>query len=300
MFSFRHHARSWAELRGDLQRLGLGLAYSLRPRRIRALPHVALASLRGALRLERPGAALDADIAAALERGGFVGLCGSLSPDELMRGFRQGCFPTGHIGRKKWWMLAVRMTQEPHLIRRDKDVRRMIRTGRFRVSFDEGFEAVMRACAEPRKGHVPLTWITEDIVEAYVRLHRDGHAHSFEAWDEEGNLVGGGFGIAVGPAFVIESQFSRQRNASKIAMVTLMRHLSAWGFARADGKAHTDYLESMAFQPTAYADYMAMLRAGPEQVRPAGPWTVDPALDASGDWQPGRPGDMPILLDRAS
>jgi leucyl/phenylalanyl-tRNA--protein transferase len=300
VFSLRHPPRSLAELRSDLQRIGLGIAYSLRPVRIGAVPHVLLASLRAALRLDQPGSALDGDIAAALDRHGFVGPCGTMDPDELMRGFRLGCFPTGHIGRKKWWILPERMTLEPHLIKRDKDVRRMIRSGRFRVTFDQSFPAVMRACAEPRKGHVPLTWITEDIIEAYVRLQEAGHAHSFEAWDEEGNLVGGGFGIAVGPAFVIESQFSRQRNASKIAMVTLLRHLSAWGFARADGKAHTDYLESMGFQPTSHAAYMAVLGRGPHQVRPAGPWAVDPALDASGDWQPAGPDEVAVPLARAS
>jgi len=286
VFSFRHPPRSWAELGNDLQRVALGVVYSLRPRRISALPYVVTASLRAALRLDPPGVALEAESPPAASRLGFVGLCGYLTPDELMHGFHKGYFPFSHIGRKKWWMLDERMTLEPHLIRRDKDVRRMIRTGRFRVTFDQSFEAVMRACAEARKGHVPLTWITEDIVEAYVALHQAGYAHSFEAWDAEGNLVGGGLGIAVGPAFVIESQFSRQRNGSKIAMVILMRHLSAWGFARADGKAHTDYLESMGFQPTPHAEYMAILHGGPENVRPPGRWTVDPALDASGDWQP--------------
>ena len=292
MFSLRHPPRSLTELRNDLLRVGLGVAYSLRPRRLPALPYVIGASLRATLGLEAPDNCLQRT---ALPGGrlGFVGICGSLDPETLMRGFRKGFFPFSHVGRKKWWMHPRRMTLAPHLIERDKDVRRLLRNNRYRITFDHSFEAVMRACAAPRKGQLPLTWITEDIIEAYGALHRAGNAHSFEAWNAEGELVGGGFGIAVGAIFVIESQFTRQRNASKAAMVTLMRHLSAWGFALADGKAHTSYLEAIGFRLTTHEDYMAVLGDGPSLTGPPGQWSVDAALDASEDWQPAPPHPSP-------
>ncbi|HEY9009394.1 MAG TPA: leucyl/phenylalanyl-tRNA--protein transferase [Devosia sp.] len=285
MFSFRYPPRSLAELRNDFVRVGLGIAYSLKPKRLSALPYIVVAGLQSLVGLGRDQA-FDTPLPLPASRRGFLGMAPSLDPESLMHGFRLGYFPFSHVGPKKWFMHAQRMVIEPHLIKRDKDVKRLLRSGKLRVTFDQRFEEVMRACAEPRKGQVPLTWITEDIIAAYVKLHETGDAHSFEAWNEEGELVGGGFGIAVGPVFVIESQFTKQRNASKVAMVTLLRHLSAWGFAFADGKTHTDYLEAVGFAEIPHDDYVAVIRRGPDRLGPTGLWNVDPALDASGDWQP--------------
>jgi leucyl/phenylalanyl-tRNA---protein transferase len=288
MFSLRYPPKSLIELFDDARRLVLGTAYALRPRRISALPAIAAAVLRAAIGLERPGACLDEAVPRLRHPSGFVGLSGDLDPETLMRGYRLGLYPISHVGRKKWWLQPQRMTIEPHRVKRDKDVKRMLRNKHFTVTYDTAFEDVVRACAAPRPGHLPLTWITEDIIIAYGALHRAGHAHSFEAWNAEGELVGGGFGIAVGPVFIIESQFTRQRNASKVAMVTLMRQLSAWGFTCADGKAHTSYLDSIGFALIPHESYRELLRAGPAQVAPIGKWSVDPTLDASADWRPAQ------------
>lgn len=286
MFSLTHPPRSLADLKSDIGRIALGTVYALRPRRIAALPVVLAAALRVRLGLERADACLDERRPAARHPLGFVGVCGDLDPESLMKGFSRGLYPFSHVGGKKWWLHPERMTLAPHEVVRDKDVRRMLRNKRFRVSFDREFEAVMRACAEPRPGSVPLTWITEDIIAAYARLSRQGHAHSFEVWNDERELVGGGFGIAVGPVFVIESQFTRQRNASKIGMVTLMRHLSEWGFVLADGKGHTPYLEQMGFQPTKHDAYLEILGDEPVAGAASGAWRVDDGLDASEAWEP--------------
>jgi leucyl/phenylalanyl-tRNA---protein transferase len=285
MLSFRHPPRTLRALGSDLRRVALGTAYALRRRRIAVLPQVLAATLGSAVGLERRDACLDEEEPRPRHPLGFVGVCGPLDPDSLMRGFARGLFPFSHVGPKKWWMHRQRMVLPPHEVARDKDVRRLLRNKRFHITFDSAFEQVMRACAEPRPGHVPLTWITEDIIEAYLRLHRRGDAHSFEAWNAEGELVGGGFGIAVGAVFVIESQFTLQRNASKAAMIVLMRHLSAWGFELADGKTHSGYLESMGFRSIPHAQYLAVLRSDLDAPRP-GPWTVDAELDAVADWQP--------------
>lgn len=294
MLSFRYPPSSLAELRNDILRISLGVAYSLRPRRLSALPSVLAATLRTVLGWEAPDSCLDGRRPVPRCALGFVGICGTLDPETLMRGFRKGLFPFSHVGSKKWWMPPNRMTVVPHLIKRDKDVRRLIRNKRYRVTFDTRFEDVMRECAAPRKGRVPLTWITQDIIEAYCRLHRAGHAHSFEAWNSDGELVGGGFGIAVGPIFVIESQFTRQRNASKVAMITLMRHLSAWGFALADGKAHTGYLESMGFRLMPRAEFADILEDDRTISAPGGSWSVDETLDASAEWAPASPAATPV------
>ena len=227
MFSANGSSRAYGRLTSKLRRLALGTAYALRPRRISVLPAVAASVVRTCVGLERRDACLVIDDPQPRHPLGFVGICGDMDPD-----------------------------------------------------------SVMRACAQPRSGKVPLTWITEDIISAYVGLHKAGRAHSFEVWGEDGALAGGGFGIAVGPIFVIESQFTRQRNASKVGMITLLRHLSEWGFALADGKAHTTYLDSMGFKALPYEDYMAVLRAGPSDLHVVGPWRVDETLDSSGDWGP--------------
>lgn len=290
MFSLTYPPQSVSELVDDARRLVLGTAYALRPHRVAALPHVAAAVMRGAVS-RRPDFPdfLAADAAQREFAGGFIGLCGALTPEELMAGFRRGYFPTSHIGRKKWWRLESRMVMAPHEMVREKDVRRLLRNKRLTVTFDTAFADVMRACGAPRPGQVPLTWITPDIIDAYGRLHAQGHAHSFEAWDNEGNLVGGGFGIAVGSVFVIESQFTGKRNASKVAMATLLRHLSDWGFALADGKAHTPHLERLGFRPTPHEDYLDTLQFGPHNTAPVGVWSVDDTLDASKDWAPPAP-----------
>ena len=286
MFSTQYPPKSLKELGADLRRVALGTAYALRPVRIAVLPRVLVASLRHALRLERPDAALDGDRLPPPAARGFVGVAGSLDPETLMRAFRRGYYPMGHIGPKKWWFNPERMVMPPHRMVREKDVRRAIRNRKFTVAFDAAFTEVMLACGEPRKGQVPLTWITPDIVAAYEALHREGHAHSFEAWNADGELVGGGFGIAVGPVFVIESQFTRERNASKVAMATLLAHLSRWGFALADGKAHTGHLESLGFKTMPHDAFVAVIEAGPREVGAVGKWTVDPSIDPSQDWQP--------------
>ncbi len=286
MLSLKYPPRSLGEFRDDLRRIALGTAYALLPRRIAELPQVIAAMVLTAIGVQRRDACLDAPLPLTPGRGGLVGICGPMTPERLMAGFRRGLYPFSHVGRKKWWASENRMVVAPHRVTRDKDVRRMLRNKKFRVTFDTAFEEVIRGCAEPRPGRPPLTWITEDIIQAYCALHRAGPMHSFEVWDDTGNLAGGGFGVAVGPVFTIESQFTAQRNASKIGMVTLMRHLSAWGFQLADGKDHTAYLESVGFAEIPNADFLDVL-SGPARITaPTGYWQVDDTLDASTDWMP--------------
>ncbi|MCD7060471.1 leucyl/phenylalanyl-tRNA--protein transferase [Pelagibacterium xiamenense] len=296
MFSLKYPPRTFAGLRADARRVVLGTAYALRPKRVAVLPAVLSGWLMTKLGLERYDACLKTGAPVPRHPLGFAGICGDMTPDVLMRGFAKGLYPFSHVGRKKWWMNPERMAIAPHAIVRDKDAKRMVRNKRFKVTFDTCFEDVMRACAAPRDGKTPLTWITEDIIAAYTELHRAGHAHSFEAWADDGTLAGGGFGIASGPVFVIESQFTAKRNASKVAMVTLMRHLSAWGFLLADGKAFTPYLKSVGFRLIPHADYVAALNAR-APTAPVDRWEVDETLDASEDWEAGVPAEQRAWLE---
>ena len=111
-----------------------------------------------------------------------------------------------------------------------------MRQGRYTVTFDQDFEGVIKACAGKREGHYGITWITPRIMRAYAALFDAGYVHSFEVWNAEGKLVGGGYGVALGRVFSTESQFSHEPNTSKIGFSVLNWHLARWGYVLDDGK----------------------------------------------------------------
>ena len=127
-----------------------------------------------------------------------------------------------------------------HVSRR---LKRRYNQGQFTLSLDTAFERVIRACAEPRPDE-PETWITEAMVGAYLRLHELGVAHSLEAW-QDGELAGGIYGLALGRVFFGESMFSRQTDASKVALVALCRHLQHHGFTLLDCQVGNPHLLRM-------------------------------------------------------
>ena len=166
-----------------------------------------------------------------------------ITPELLLQAYRIGVFPMGERrdDPKLYWLdprlRAVLPLDGFHLPRR---LARTVRSGHFEVSADQAFVEVVRACAEPRPGH-PESWINEPIVELYGELHRQGHAHSVEAW-REGRLVGGLYGVSVGAAFFGESMFSRERDASKVALVHLVARLIKGGFRLLDCQFMTEQL----------------------------------------------------------
>jgi leucyl/phenylalanyl-tRNA--protein transferase len=123
-----------------------------------------------------------------------------------------------------------------------RSLQKLIRQGHFRVSFDQAFEAVIRACAAPRS-YAQDTWITTPMQQAYIELHERGIAHSVEVWRGE-ELVGGLYGLAMGRLFFGESMFSRADNASKVGFVTLVQQLKVWGFVLTDCQMPTQHLHS--------------------------------------------------------
>jgi len=168
-----------------------------------------------------------------------------ITPDLLLQAYRIGVFPMGERrdDPKLHWLdprvRAVLPLDGFHLPHR---LARTIRSGRFAVSADTAFAEIVRACAEPRPGH-PESWINEPIVDLYTRLHRRGHAHSVEC-RVDGRLVGGLYGVSIGAAFFGESMFSRERDASKVALVHLVAHLIQSGFRLLDCQFMTEHLKS--------------------------------------------------------
>lgn len=169
-----------------------------------------------------------------------------ITPDLLLQAYRIGVFPMGERrdDPKLYWLdprlRAVLPLDSFHLPRR---LARTVRAGHFAVTADTAFLDVMRACAEPRPGH-PESWINEPILDLYGELHARGHAHSVECRGTNGRLVGGLYGVTVGAAFFGESMFSRERDASKVALVHLAARLIKGGFRLLDCQFMTEHLRS--------------------------------------------------------
>lgn len=271
-------------LRQILSRLVYGVAWALMPKRARVLPYIWWAAAKHYL-TPRPARALP-DPANALDFGeGLAGICDRLTPDVTLQAYAKGLYPFCHVGPLKWWSPSERWVlffDRTHL---EKNLRRTLRQKKFTVTFDRDFDAVIRACAEPRPGRRHLTWIRRPIIESFTALHETGHAHSVEVWDEDGKLAGGLYGLAVGGMFFTESQFFRVRDASKVGFAVLNQHLQAWGFAMNDGKNETPHLRQTGFVPIPRADFERILAEHAEPPRLIGRWSVDPELDIA-KWQP--------------
>ncbi len=150
---------------------------------------------------------------------------------------------------------------------------RVIRKGRYTVTLDTAFSETVTACAAPRPGQSG-TWITPEMHEAYVRFHREGHAHSSECW-YQGELVGGLYGVAIGGVFFGESMFARASDASKVAFVALVRQLARWGFGLIDCQVHTEHLASLGAETIPRRDFTAILERECYLPDTARHWTLD-------------------------
>ncbi len=194
--------------------------------------------------------------AAHVEMNGLLAVGGELHPERLLDAYRRGIFPWGTVeGQPLWYSPDPRMVMFPEEFRLSRSLRRLLRSGPYTISADRAFPAVMRACAGIRRPGQDSTWITDEMLAAYIRLHELGWAHSVETW-AEGELVGGLYGLAIGRMFYGESMFSRQDNASKFAFAHLIRHLRAEGFGMIDCQMYTDHLASLGGREIPRHDFL--------------------------------------------
>ena len=155
-----------------------------------------------------------------------------------------------------------------------------MRRGRYQVRLDTAFEQVIRFCAEtPRPGQTG-TWITEEMLDAYVELHRLGYAHSAEAW-LDGELAGGLYGVSLGGAFFGESMFARASNASKVAFVALVEQLARWDIPLIDCQVHTEHMERFGAEEWPRPRFLHALAAALEAPTRRGPWRFEAAAAAT-------------------
>ena len=189
---------------------------------------------------------------------GLLAMGGNLKVDTLLSAYRQGIFPWFNDADPiLWWSPAPRMVFTPGLLHCSRSLKKLIRKNACRITFDYDFTGVIHACAEPRTNSEG-TWITEDMLEAYIALHQAGHAHSVEVWDQE-QLVGGVYGLAIGRVFFGESMFSRQSNTSKLALTALSEQLKQWQFALVDCQVHNPHLESLGARQMSRKDFLKTL-----------------------------------------
>ena len=210
------------------------------------------------------------------EPDGLLAAGGSLSPRRLLRAYRRGIFPWYSPGQPiLWWSPDPRLILLPEALRISRSLRKTLRRAVFKVSADCAFEAVISACAAPRA--VPGTWITADMHRAYMRLHRLGHAQSIETW-QDGELVGGLYGVAVGRVFYGESMFSRVDDASKVALALLAAQLRRWSFAVIDCQVRTEHLLRLGAVEIPRATFLSLLERYCPLPGQEGAWQLDPDL----------------------
>lgn len=155
-----------------------------------------------------------------------------------------------------------------------RSLRKAVRREPYRITCDRAFGDVIRACADqPRPGQSG-TWITDGLIEGFEALHERGLAHSVEAWDPGGALSGGVYGVSLGGVFFGESMFAHAPDASKIAFITLLGNLRAWGFALIDCQVHTAHLARFGAEKWRRARFLAALHEALEQPTRRGRWTL--------------------------
>lgn len=181
----------------------------------------------------------------------------TIDPDLLLRAYSLGWFPmgAGRRGRIEWFSPDPRGILPLDAFHAPSRLTRVVRQARFEVRIDTAFEAVMRACAARDE-----TWITEDILNSYAALHRLGYGHSVETW-QDGALVGGLYGVAIGGAFFGESMFHSATDASKVALVALVERLRARGYALLDTQWVTPHLVQFGGTEIRRSDYLTRLSA---------------------------------------
>ena len=190
---------------------------------------------------------------------GIVAVGGDLQPDRVMLAYRKGIFPWFESEDfLLWWSPDPRMVLFPNQLKISKSMRSVIRKKQFEVTFNKAFDQVVEACAKVKRFGQNGTWITPGLMEVYSTLHTQGHAHSVEVW-EEGVLVGGLYGIDLGTVFCGESMFSKTSNASKVALIFLVKELKKNNYKLIDCQVPTQHLASMGAEPISRTEFLTFL-----------------------------------------
>ncbi len=190
---------------------------------------------------------------------GLLCIGGDLNPERLILAYQNGIFPWFSENEPLlWWSPDPRLIILPKEIYVSKSLRKTLRRDPFTITFDRAFEQVITACAQPRREEDNGTWLVPEMIEAYIELHRMGVAHSVETWHGD-ELVGGLYGLSLGRSFFGESMFSSMADASKVALVTLARHLEAHDYDMIDCQVTSPHLLRMGAREIPRQSFLDML-----------------------------------------
>ncbi|WP_320815485.1 leucyl/phenylalanyl-tRNA--protein transferase [Flavobacterium sp.] len=190
---------------------------------------------------------------------GILAVGGDLSPERLMLAYNSGIFPWFEDDEPiLWWSPEERMVLFFEYLKISKSMRSILKKGEFKVTFNKDFKAVITNCQSVKREGQNGTWITEDMINAYCKLHELGFAKSVEVW-KDNELVGGLYGIDLGDVFCGESMFSKVSNASKIAFITLAQKLEKANYKFIDCQVHNNHLESLGCVEIDREEFIAIL-----------------------------------------
>jgi leucyl/phenylalanyl-tRNA---protein transferase len=193
------------------------------------------------------------------DEDGLLAIGGDLSVDRLVLAYSMGIFPWYSDNYPiLWWSPDPRLIILPKELKISRSLAQTMKKGIYSITIDTAFEEVIRNCASIKRRGEKGTWITEDMVQAYIRLHRAGYAHSVEAWSGS-ELAGGLYGVILGKAFFGESMFSRRSDASKAAFATFARQLAADGFHLIDCQISTEHMKRFGAAEISRARFLRLL-----------------------------------------
>ena len=209
------------------------------------------------------------------DENGLLAFGGDLRPTRIVAAYRSGIFPWFSPGDPiLWWFPDPRMVLFLNEFRVSRRLARDVRKKQFTVTFDQAFARVMASCAQVRMEKGGGTWISNEMHEAYCRLHDLGYAHSVECWQGEA-LAGGLYGIALGRIFFGESMFTRVSNGSKVALVALVDRLKAADFQLIDCQMTTRHLASFGAREISGTEFLDQLNSFIQTTVPGGKWCDD-------------------------
>ncbi len=207
------------------------------------------------------------------ERTGLLCIGGDLSEERILLAYSMGIFPWYSAGDPiLWWSPDPRLVLFPGELKVSRSLRHVLKNNIYQTTMDAAFPKVIRNCAEASRKGEKGTWITAEMTDAYIQLHRSGFAHSIESW-QDGELVGGLYGVALGGIFFGESMFSKKDNASKVAFVALVQQLIKWDFALVDCQVTTRHLASFGAREIPRTEFMQRLKKALTMPAKQGNWT---------------------------
>jgi len=190
------------------------------------------------------------------EEDGLLAIEGDLSPKRLLLAYQNGIFPWFDDDTPiLWYSPHQRFVLFPSEVKISKSMRQVLKNHPFKITYNQAFEKVILACAEAKRTEQDGTWITQEMQDAYLKLHQSGNVHSIEVWDNE-ELVGGLYGVLVNKVFCGESMFTKKSNASKIALIWLCQNAN---INLIDCQIHSDHLEKMGARMIARKEFMEYL-----------------------------------------